>query len=374
MLRDYENQMKSGSIDSLLVLSSLKPQISLSSQLLIAPSNNRIGYDEAITNGGNYAAVVALKKTLFAEKMKLAQMQGIQLSKESLSFNRSLTQIDLRKGITFQYITAFADYKLLKSLRNIIALLSEQERAMRLMVDAGLYQQIDLMNLSLNIKSQQIAYRQSFIQYKNELANLNLLAGVVDTATVELSVPVIELKEQINLQQSPIWLQARLDSLKNDNSKSLLNLNYKPKLEAFADAGFMTVTPIDIPHRLGGSIGLNLSLPIYDGNQRKLGYQKIELSEKSRILNRDYFVVQFNQQYKQLTEQLRLNDSLIKDINTQIAQQHELIFLYKEELEKGLVRFTDYLSIINNYVASQNSLIQVETNRMQLINQLNNLR
>ena len=39
-------------------------------------------------------------------------------------------------------------------------------------------------------------------------------------------------------------------------------------------------------------------------------------------------------------EQLRLTNQFIVEINAQLAQQQELINLYRMELEKGLVRLT----------------------------------
>jgi len=39
-----------------------------------------------------------------------------------------------------------------------------------------------------------------------------------------------------------------------------------------------------------------------------------------------------------------------------------------------MIRMTDYLSVINNYTNTQNSLTFAEMTRLQLINQLNFLR
>jgi outer membrane protein TolC len=204
---------------------------------------------------------------------------------------------------------------------------------------------------------------------------LNLLSGIIDTTTVELIKPELILTALPDIQQSPVMLQSKIDSLKNNNSKSLIDLNYRPKLEAFADAGFMAIKPINIPQNFGTSFGLNFSLPVYDGKQRELEYKKIEINEKSRMLYRDYYSTQYWQQYRQLLEQLMLNDDLIRDINLQLLQQKELIDLYKTvALENAMIRITDYLAVINNYSNTQNSLTIAEMTRLQLINQLNFLR
>lgn len=375
LLNDYNNQLMSGSLDSLLALTAFKAQVNITSQAMYAPAGSNIGYDEAITNGGNYAATIGIKQSLFNSKIKSAQSENINLLKQTIEVNKTITQTDLKRSITLQYITAYADYSQMQFIRKTVEILEGQQRIMKELVESGIYQMTDLMNLSVTIKSQEIAVKQIFIQYKNDVALLNMLSGIVDTTTAELEKPDLKLRALPDLQQSPVMLQSKIDSLKNSNYKNLVDLNYRPKLEAFADAGFMAIKPINIPRNLGASFGLNFSMPIYDGKQRQLEYKKIEIHENSRTLYRDYYSTQYWQQYQQLHEQLRLNDDLIRDINLQLIQQKELIDLYKKAaLENGLIRISDYLAAINNYTYTQNSLTITEMTRLQLINQLNFLK
>ena len=375
LLNDYNYQLQSGSLDSLLALAAFKPQVNVASQAMYAPAGNNIGYDEAITNGGNYAATIGVKQSLLNSKIKSTQAVNINLLRQTLEVNKTITQTDLKKSITLQYITAYADYSQVLFIGKTVEMLNGQQKVIKQLVEAGIYQVTDLLNLSVTIKSQEIAGKQVFIQYKNDVALLNLLSGIVDTATVELEKPDLKLTALPDIQKSPVMLQSKIDSLKNSNAKSLVGLNYRPKLEAFADAGFMAIKPINIPYNFGTSFGLNFSMPVYDGKQRQLEYKKIEINEKSRTLYRDYYSTQYWQQYQQLSEQLRLNNDLIRDINLQLTQQKELIDLYKKvALENAMIRIIDYLTVINNYTNTQNSLTIAEMTRLQLINQLNFLK
>jgi outer membrane protein TolC len=374
LLKDYDNQLRSGSIDSLLVLCGYKPQVNLTSQVLVPPYSTHFGYDESITNGGNYAAVIGVKQPLIYNKVKAAQLQNIVLLKQSLAVNRKVTETDLKKSITTQYVTSFTDYGQLQFILKVIEMLTGQQKMVRYLVESGIYQQTDLMNLSATIKAQEIAYKQTRMQYKNDIAVLNLLCGIVDTATVVFKTPDINLTNRFDLNSLPAIQQSRIDSLRNSNAKVLTDLNYRPKLDAFADAGFMAAKPLNIPNNFGTSFGLNLSMPIYDGKQRIQEYKKIEIAENTRVLNREFYSSQYWQQYRQLQEQLHLTDDLLLEINTQIDQYNKLIEMYKIEIEKGLVRFTDFLSAINNYTNAQNNLAVARMNRMQIINQLNYLK
>ncbi len=374
LLLDFENQLHSGSVDSLLSLCSYKPQVNLTSQALFAPAGKNIGYDEAITNGGNYAALIGVKQSLFNDKVRSVQLENINLLKQSLVVNKMISLTELKKSITLQYITAYAGYEQMQFNLRMIEMLTEQQKAARYLVEAGIYLQTDLMNLAVSKTAMEIANKQTNIQYRNDIAILNLLSGIVDTARVELEKPTLELSNPFNLQQSPVMLQFTIDSLKNSIARKSIDLNYRPKLEAFADAGFMAVNPLNIPFNFGTSFGLNFSVPIYDGKQRSLEMNKIQIAEDSRLRYREFYTSQYRQQYLQLNQQLHLNDELVSDINRQLSQQKELIELYKAEMEKGLVRFSDFLLAINNYASTQNSLALAEMNRMQLINQLNYLK
>ncbi len=374
LLKDYSNQLHSGRIDSLLVLCGYKPTVDLTSQLLFSPASSHFGYDEAITNGGNYTALMGVKQSLLNKNTRTAQMQSLGLLRQSLEVSKILTQSELKKSIISQYISAFADFGQLEFVRKTLELLSGQQKMVKIMAESGIYQQTDLMNLSIAIKAQEIARKQAHMQFKNDLALLNLLCGIVDTTEVALMKPDLRIMNLFSVASSPIYLQSRIDSLKNLNARAMLNLSYRPKLEAFADAGFMAVKPLNIPSNFGSSIGLNFSMPLYDGHQREQQYSKIELAENTRKIYLDAYTSQYMQQLRQLQEQLSLSEDLISEINSQLLQQKELIALYRTEMEQGLVRFTDYLAIINSYSLTQNSLTVAEMNRLQLINQLNYLK
>jgi outer membrane protein TolC len=373
-LKDYNNQISSGQLDSLLVLSGFKPQVGITSQIMAAPFSSNFGYDEAITNGGNYVATVGVKQTLFNKNIRAAQLQSLELLKQSLDVNKVITETDVKKSITAQYIAAFIDYSLLQFNQKVVGILTEQQKLVKYMVDNGIYQQTDFMNLAISTKAQEIAQKQTFIQYKNDLALLNLLSGIEDTSFVTLAKPEIQINRIINFNSLPTVVQSRIDSLKNSNARTMIDLNYRPKLDAFADAGFMAVKPVNIPYNFGASFGLNFSMPIYDGKQRIQEYKKIDIAENSRTLYREYYTFQFRQQYNQLQEQIRLTNDLVLDMQSQLDQQKQLIEVYKVEIEHGLVRFTDYLLVVNNFINMQNNLSAAEMNRMQLINQLNYLK
>ena len=374
LLNDYNNQMLSGRLDSLLILAAFKPQVNQVSQAVYPPSGSGWGYDEAITNGGNYSAVVNVSQSLFNKKHINGQLLSIDLINQTLKNNAKITVIDLKKSITAQYLTAFTDFNQYQFNQSVLERLGNESKAVKVLVDKGVYLMTDYMNLQVLITAQKIAISQSFIQLKNDVAVLNFICGVTDQPEINLIKPEIAVQNDLNYESSPLFAQFRIDSLKNMNSKLIIDLNYRPRMSAFADAGFNSIAPGNIPHNFGGSVGFNFAIPIYDGKQRKLQYDKIDLAENTRIYYKHYYSSQYKLQFNQLTSQLILTQNLIGEISNQLSEQEKLIDLYRIEIEKGLVRFLDYLTVLNNYTATKNTYLLTEMNRLQIINQLNYLK
>jgi len=162
-----------------------------------------------------------------------------------------------------------------------------------------------------------------------------------------------------------------LDSLKLANDRMLVELTYRPKINAYADAGYNSSLVYRPYKNFGTSIGLNLTIPIYDGRQKKLQYSKIDIQERTRVYKRDFFIQQHNQQMLQLMQQLNATDRLIDQINKQIKYTETLITVNEKLLATGDIRLTDFILSLNNYFNAKNLVTQNYISRLKIINQLN---
>ena len=151
----------------------------------------------------------------------------------------------------------------------------------------------------------------------------------------------------------------------------LVELTYRPKINAYADAGYNSSLVYRPYKNFGTSIGLNLTIPIYDGRQKKLQYSKIDIQERTRVYKRDFFIQQHNQQMLQLMQQLNATDRLIDQINKQIKYTETLITVNEKLLATGDIRLTDFILSLNNYFNAKNLVTQNYISRLKIINQLN---
>lgn len=371
LLRDYRNQVLSASIDSERIRATFKPQVNATTNNSYAPVIGGIGYDGAITNGANISALVGVNKALVGQKNLQTQFETLTIAERSLANTSKLSEQDLRRTITAQYITAYGDLQQLQFARETGSLLAREDTILKKLTTQNVYRQTDYLTFLVTLQQQELTTRQSAIQYETDFLTLNYLSGIDDTAILEIKEPQIGLATSLTPETSVFYNQYILDSLQLNNQRSVLDYTYKPKMNVFADVGYVSSLFL-LPYRnFGTSFGFSVSVPIYDGNQRKLQYRKLDLAEQTRTGYRDFFRTQYTQQVAQLLKQLRSTVELIDQINRQIKYSEGLIQVNTRLLATGDVKIADLVIALNNYLTAKNLLTQNSMNRLQIINQVN---
>ena len=371
LLKDYQNQAALNRYDSLLIRAASRPQVTGSTFNSYAPVIKGFGYDNAITNGGNFNALVGVNKSLPNKKLLAAQFDNLQLQSQEHSNTSKITEQDLKRTIIAQYVTAYGDMQQLNFNKEVNALLVREEAVLKKLTQNNVYKQSDYLAFLVTLQQQALLIKQAAIQYKNDYATLNYLSGITDTATVNLQDPGITLNPLPGTATSVFFRQFEIDSLKLINSKTLVDVSYKPKVNLFADAGYNSSLAYQAYKNFGTSFGISASVPIYDGKQKKLQYSKISIAEKTRKNYQSFFTTQYQQQIAQLTQQLNATEDLINDINGQLKYTQSLIDVNGKLLEAGEARITDYVLALNNYINAKNLITQNTIARLLIINQIN---
>ena len=179
-------------------------------------------------------------------------------------------------------------------------------------------------------------------------------------------MPVLPL-----LQETIFYNQFKIDSLKIKTNDKQIDYSYKPRVSVFADGGYNSSFAITPYKNFGLSAGVALTVPIYDGKQRKMQHQKNAIAEQNRSTYQDFFSTQYSQQIAQLNQQLLLTQQLVEQTDTQIKYAEGLIKAQRQQLITGDVRIADYIIAIGNYLNAKNIVTQNTINKFQIINQIN---
>jgi len=371
LIKDINNQILSSQLDSLKIKSGLKPQVNGNGGGLYAPVIRGYGYATAITNGQSVDALISANKTFVGNGYLKSQYYALQLSRDSLGNIRHLGEQDLKRNIIAQYITAYGDLQQYKFNKEVVELLSKEEDLLKKLTRSNVYRQSDYLTFLVTLQQQQLQLAQSRLQYKNDFALLNYLSGIRDTTFAELAEPGITKAILPEVSTSVFFKQYKLDSLRLNNSRKLVDYSYRPKLNIFADGGYNSDLTNQAYKNFGTSAGFSLIVPIYDGGVRKLLYKKLSLQEETRLNYKAFFYNQYHQQIDQYSQQIVENEKLIVQIKDQMRYTESLIKVDTELMRTGDLKISDLIIAINNYLAVKNLFTQTTISRLQLINQFN---
>jgi len=371
LLKDYQNQVLTNQLDSQRIRASYKPQVAGTSNNMYAPVLNGFGYDNAITNGGNVTAVVGVNQALVSRKNLGTQFETLHIQNQGIENAAKISEQDLKRTIIAQYISTYGSLQQLIFTRGIDTLLTKEERILKILTEKNVYRQTDYLTFLVTLKQQELAVRQLGIQYRNDNATLNYLSGIEDTATTLLQEPALTMNTLPGPEHSVFFRKYELDSLQLTNSRALVDFSYKPKVNLFADGGYNSSLAFEGYKNWGTSFGINITVPIYDGKQKKLQYSKLDIAERTRAGYKDFYKKQYSQQIAQLSQQLKGTEELIGDINQQIKYAEGLINVNVKLLETGDAKIADLVIALNNYLTAKNLLIQNNVSRLQIINQIN---
>ncbi|MDP9075823.1 MAG: TolC family protein [Bacteroidota bacterium] len=371
LLKDLRNQVASNQIDSLRLRAGLRPQVNLNSGGLYAPSVDGYGYASAITNEHTLNALVGVNQAIVSKKNIESQVQAIVLQSQSLVNSGKISEQDLKKAITTQYITAYGSLQQFKFNQEVIDLLSQEETLLKKLTRSNVYRQSDYLTFLVTLKQAQLTLFQSRQQYKNDYTTLNYLAGVADTSMIELAEPALQLPLLPDANTSIFFKQYKIDSLKLVNSRQQIDFSYKPKINLLADGGYNSDFMGQAYKNFGVSAGFSFTLPLYDGGQRKMQYNKITLEEETRQNYKAFFDVQYRQQIAQLKQQIGESNNLLKQVDDQLKYSKSLIEVDTRLMQTGDLRIADLILAINNYLTVKNLRSTTNITKLQLINQLN---
>ncbi|HTI58306.1 TolC family protein [Mucilaginibacter sp.] len=373
LLKDLRNQVTSNQLDSLRIKAGYRPQVNATSGGLYAPTINGFGYSSAITNEHTLNGLVGINQQIIGKNNVATQLEGITLQSSSTLNTLKISEQDLKKAVTAQYITTYGDQQQLNFNQEIVDLLRTEEQLFKKLTQNNVYHQSDYLTFLVTLKQQELQLSQARLQYKNDYATLNYLSGVADTTTADsLLYPGLQRMLILPDNRSSIYFaQYKLDSLKIVNGHQQLDYSYKPKTNIFADGGYNSDFMGQAWKNFGVSAGFSLTIPLYDGGQRKMQHKKLSLEEETRENYKAFFDIQYRQQIAQLNQQISENEKLLPQINDQIKFSKALIKVDTKLLETGDVKIADLILAVNNYLAVRNLKMQTEITKLQLINQLN---
>src|SRR5205814_653800 len=116
----------------------------------------------------------------------------IALQNQSLRDTLLLSQKDLIRGITEQYIAAYADQLTMEYTKELYDLLNNESGVLKKLAQANVIKQTEFLAFDITMQQQELTYLQAQIQYNADFLTLNYLAGIADTTIMKIEEPKLE--------------------------------------------------------------------------------------------------------------------------------------------------------------------------------------
>lgn len=365
------NSLSLNRLDSLLNVAANKPYVQAIGQVLYAPSGKNFGYDQSTTNGGQYTALIQANRNLLYRRNLQIQNNLNAALRDSLRNTLRVSRNDLAKGITDQYITAWQDYQQMTIYGQLVNTLSRQNEALKALLRSALFMQSDYLAFRVDLQQSEINYEGAKVQLLADLLLLNTLCNIPDTSRVQLAPPGLMARPIFSLDDNPYLLRYRYDSLIVERNRRVIDIFYRPSLDFVVNAGTNAVSPLAIGRRFGFSLGLNFAMPIYNGGQRQLQYQKLDVSQLNIQNYRNQYLNRYNLRVRTITEQLRVNQTLLERIEKQNTDVENLLTISQARLYRGDMSAIDYLLIVQRFLNIKLSLNQLIVQRQRFISDFN---
>lgn len=371
LLKGYEAQLLQFRLDSAILRATLRPQVAFVSNNLYAPVVKGFGYDEAITNLAQVSGLVQVSRSFLAGGAIAAQFRTIGLQGQSIRDSLQISARDLVRTITDQYITAYGDLLTVNYSKDLFELLQSEEVALKKLAQGNVIKQTEYLAFSITLQQQELTYLQAQIQYNADYLALSYLAGMVNTTIAVIAEPKLSDTIPLDFKSSVFYKRFTTDSLRIENERRLIDYSYRPQISGLADAGYNSSLQY-LPYKnFGYSVGIGIRIPIYDGHQKALKYQRLYIEESTRLRNRNFVTAQYQQQMASLVRQLQSTEQLFQKIEKQVAYTRTLIAAYGKLLQTGDVKITDVITAITNFLNAQNSFRQALVGRLRIRSQIN---
>lgn len=385
ILKENDNLLKIGEIQNSIITAQNKAfQINGTSEVLVAPyfnnngkviditttpSPNAFGYDVGITNGGLYTAQINVTKNLFNQAATDNLLFQNKIQNNTISLSSEEITHTIIKNITDAYILGYQLQLQEEFTKDILKDLEKRLQVVELLVKRAVLLESDYLLLQLDIEGKKLELQQIQNNLKIAISQLYSLSGIPIGTAEKLDAP--NFSSVSNPSQFFYQKKFENDSLQIVANQRVFENQYKPQVSAYANTGLNAVEISNIYRRLGASAGLRLTIPIYDGKQRKYNAQQSVLKEENLSFYKDNAKVQLDNNLQTITDQIEaLNENMVL-LDAQLEKQKKVLEIYKGKLVQGQISIVDYLNVIQNYKLNAYTKLQMQTNHWLLKSQYN---
>ncbi len=338
-------------------------------QLVTKDATDYVGYDLAVTDGGQYSGIVSVNQGLFNGRKIETYNDKAEILQQISDNNIQLTVHELENAVRHQYLLCLKSERQASNNLELANEVGKQIAIMKELIRNAIYKQSDLKLLEIARQNYEQNYETFRAEYRDNIFNLNLLCGVNEGADVAIE-PVEFSLNKMPVTDSRFLTSFYLDSLAIIADRNISELKYQPQFNLFANAGMNAVYRPAFD-RFGFSTGATFSLTLFDGHQRKTEFEKSQINLENLKFSKQKTKLQNDIQKNFTLDKLNSLEKRISLSDNQLKQYDELLSMYKSQLSQGTVSVMDYNYLLKDISAKKQERLLFEMEKQLLINAYN---
>jgi len=295
------------------------PQFGIASHLIGAS-----GYDEAITNGGEFGAQLTGSYLLYDGGARSYEIQKAGLGVDQSTLNQSRTKADITFSVSAAFAAAAKEKRELEVVEQDYGQLNDYLQLVKQLHASGQGDETDVQKVTVELNNVLIDVDGRKITYLNSLISLAQVAGLpsaevtdVDTTMLSLSYDTtFSATQNVDLNSQRLALeQAELDA-------QIAGAKLRPTISLGADAGALTSMPNlrqGLSNVFGASVGVSVTLPFLTFGSVENSYNAAEANARSISLQNDFARSSFEHDFE------ATRNNIIKAVNEIAALQNNLL-------------------------------------------------
>lgn len=324
------------------------------------------GYDVGESSGHLHAGLTWTQPLLGGYACKAAKAQA-DVSAAVALHDLRMEEHQLERTVTEHYLICCLDLTRAAYADSIAAVIARQAEVVGRLVAGGLVKQSDLSLLAVERAANEEQRLAALQSYAAHLADLHVLCGLGDTADVRLAAADLQMRPWHGGTGSLFAEQFTLDSIAAEAYLRASDVQRRPRLELFANAGLQTGSHAGWYRHFGWNAGMAFAWTIHDGRQRKWERRQARLRQMTAAAYRDNALLQRDTRLRQCLDELRRCDERADALRAEVDGYDGVLRAYAKEMRAGQVSVLDYITVLRDKMQVERELQLLLTNRQMLI-------
>lgn len=299
-----------------------------------------------------------------------------RLTRESSLYDTEETANSIQEQIVQYYVQILYQTEAVRVNSEVLEASKLQRDRAKVMVDVGSIARVDLMQLEAQVSQDEYNVVNAQTMLDNYKLQLKQLLEIVDMEAFDIVIPdvgdadvlaMIPDRESVYtaaVNSRPEIQSGLLDIEAADVDIDIAKRGYYPSVSLMAGvgtsntSGVHTGVPMQWKNNLNNSVGLTLSVPIFDNRQNKTNVAKARLSKQASELNLQNTKKELRSQIETYWLNARNAQQQYRSATTNVESMQASYDLVSEQFRLGLKNIVELTTGKNNLLQARQQLLQ----------------